>query len=230
MSDSVKEFYDEFAEQQQSHGVNRRHHSIMGWLKKFGLQPDHEVLEIGCGIGTLTGLLCEYVSTGKVHAVDISPKSIEIAKQQLANHKHLSLQAVDICESPIPGSFDRIVLPDVIEHIPIDLHPTLFKHCFEALKDNGVVIIHIPEPYYLEHVRADESLRTKMQIVDQSIYAHQLANDTYNAGFMIQHLESYALHETPFDYQVIALRKRQNLNFAPVQRSGWRQRLKHLLG
>lgn len=51
------EFYNNYSQRQLAVGVNKRHYSIIKFLNEFGLQKNNSVLEIGCGIGTLTSLL-----------------------------------------------------------------------------------------------------------------------------------------------------------------------------
>ena len=53
----ISQFYDEFAEQQKSTGINNRHISILEHLTKLGLKPYHNVLEVGCGVGTVSELI-----------------------------------------------------------------------------------------------------------------------------------------------------------------------------
>ena len=75
-----REFYDDYVERQLRVGVNERHRSILRYLLRFGLQPHHRVLEIGCGVGTLTGLLADELRDGgRLLGVDLSPRSIEAA-------------------------------------------------------------------------------------------------------------------------------------------------------
>ena len=88
MSSNVSEFYDQYSKQQLNTGVHIRHYTILTRLKKAGLKPNHRVLEVGCGIGTLTGLLGSYLKDGKLTAVDISPESIEIAKKRTKKKKN----------------------------------------------------------------------------------------------------------------------------------------------
>lgn len=80
MEQKVAQFYDEFANNQIKIGVNSRHLSIIDKLIQSGLKPHHRVLEIGCGIGTVSHLIAKKTPKGKVLAVDISPKSIDQAK------------------------------------------------------------------------------------------------------------------------------------------------------
>jgi cyclopropane fatty-acyl-phospholipid synthase-like methyltransferase len=113
----VESYYDEYVPRQTATGVNARHKSIARLLISFGLQPDHRVLEIGCGIGTVTGLVAEKLSAGgSLLATDLSPKSIEAAKRRLAGFGNVRLLAGDILSLDLNDIFDVVVLPDVIEH------------------------------------------------------------------------------------------------------------------
>ena len=82
MSD-VEKFYDEFADKQEDAGINRRHVSIDNWLTEFGLKTNHQVLEIGCGVGTQTELLAKRLNEGSITACDISSESVKRAESRL---------------------------------------------------------------------------------------------------------------------------------------------------
>lgn len=56
--------------------------------------PGDVVLEIGCGTGSLTELLSE--RAGRVVAVDIDPKIIEVAKAELAGRDNVTFLLADI--------------------------------------------------------------------------------------------------------------------------------------
>jgi len=200
----ISGFYDTYANQQSETGVNIRHRTIMKRLKGLGLSSHSSVLEIGCGIGTLTGLLA--AKAGKVLAVDISPESIARAKQRLGKYSNLSLLVSDMSDFSTTEKFDFVVLPDVLEHIPVEQHASLFKTIATVLKDDGRVCIHIPDPYYLEWVRAHRP--ELLQIIDQSLYADLLIPAFYSAGLVLQKLERYALSMDSEDYEWIELIKR----------------------
>lgn len=200
----ISGFYDKYATQQTETGVNIRHRTIMKRLKGLGMGNQSSVLEIGCGIGTLTGLLA--AKAGKVLAVDISPESIARAKQRLSKYSNLNLLVSDMSDFSSKEKFDFVVLPDVLEHIPAEQHSALFKTIAGVLKEDGRVCIHIPDPYYLEWVRANRP--ELLQIIDQSLYADILIPSIYPHGLVIQKLERYALQMDSEDYEWIELIKR----------------------
>jgi len=72
----IEVYYDEFVEKQKKTGINQRHYSILGKLLASGLKSNHNVLEIGCGIGTFTSLLVKEVVKGDIIAMDNNDLSI----------------------------------------------------------------------------------------------------------------------------------------------------------
>jgi trans-aconitate 2-methyltransferase len=212
MENSVQSFYDEFTTKQLDAGISLRNLKIQEFTEKFGLKDTDNVLEIGCGIGTQTELLVKFVANGKVTAVDISPKSIHFAKERLKAFRNVEFLTGDINEMHFPADkkFDVIVLPDVIEHIPLENHFKMFAKLRDVIKDSGFVIIHIPNPNYLEwsHVHDKASL----QIIDQPIYTDVLCSNTYPNDFYIHHLHTYEIWKWNCDYQVIILKVRSAAN------------------
>ncbi|NUM50700.1 MAG: class I SAM-dependent methyltransferase [Flavobacteriales bacterium] len=206
MSD-IKKWYNNYAPLQQKIGVNARHHHIVKWLKKFGLKKEHHVLEIGCGIGTVTGLLAKHLfSSTQITAADISDESIRIARERLKKYKGIKWITGDILFSELKDTFDVIFLPDVLEHIPAERHDVLFNKLNFLLKEDGFILIHIPFPNYLEwcKIHTPETL----QVIDQPLHLNLLTEAIYRNHFYIKHIETYSIWMKPADYQVIVLEKK----------------------
>ena len=201
----VKGYYDEYAERQAAVGVNKRHRAILEWALKFGMRPDHSVLELGCGIGTLTSLFAEELgSGGSVTAIDLSPVSIESAEQRLSGFDNVHLLAADVLETDLEGSFDVVVLPDVIEHIPLERHRALFERVASWVKPDGFALLHYPSPHYQEWNHKYHPDR--LQIVDQTVHVDVLSSNTYPNGLYIEHLATYSIWIREGDYVVAVLR------------------------
>ncbi len=213
MSDnSVVEFYNEYLERQVEAGIHHRHLYIQRWLEKFGFSEDNSVLEIGCGIGTQTQVMLQYLSEdAKVTSVDISDESIAIAKKRLAKYSNLTLIAGDITELEISEKFDVIVLPDVIEHIPLDLHDGLFNKLSKLLNPDGFILIHIPDPEYLQWVH--ENRPEELQVIDNPVHTNELLSKVYKYDLVIHYLKSYSIFNTPADYQVIVLKLNKSKDY-----------------
>lgn len=82
------------------------------------IQSSDSVLEIGCGVGRLTRVLAERAQT--VQALDVSPRMLEIARQQnpgLANVEWLLGDGSTLAGIET-GSIDACVSHVVFQHIP----------------------------------------------------------------------------------------------------------------
>ena len=207
----IEDYYDEYVEFQKNIGVNARHYSILEKLKAAGLNGKDNVLEIGCGIGTFSGLLSRAVPNGHVTAMDISGASIQYANDTntLKNITYIHADAAN--HNYNDTKFDVIVFPDVIEHIPVELHSQLFQKMSNILKPNGFMFIHIPNPYYLQWCH--ENRPDLLQVIDQPITTDILINNTYPHGLYIAELKSYAIWIKAHDYQYIVLKKNNHQDF-----------------
>lgn len=101
--------------------------------------------------------------------------------------------------------FDFVVFPDVLEHIPVEQHAYIFKTIGELTTPNATVIINIPEPNYLNWVRANDP--SKLQIIDQSLSMQDLLNNSYPYGFKLYSMNPYSLHFDVNDYLAIVMKK-----------------------
>jgi 2-polyprenyl-3-methyl-5-hydroxy-6-metoxy-1,4-benzoquinol methylase len=201
----IKEFYDEYVERMIRVGINDRHHAIVGWLRHFGLHKGAGVLEIGCGIGTLTHLIADAVGpSGHIVATDLSPRSIEAAEKRLSQFSNIRFVAGDVLDVDIDGSFDVVVLPDVIEHIPVANHPQLFQRIAGWVAPGGFVLLHYPNPLYLEWLH--ENRPEVLQVIDQPIHAQTLLANSYDAGLYLHFLQTYSIWTREGDYIVAVLK------------------------
>lgn len=200
----VAGFYDQYTSYQQKTGINGRHRTIFKRLKKAGLRPDSRVLEIGCGIGTVTGLIAGFLSSGRILGTDISPKSIEIAKERLGSKSNVEFLVSDMSDFSDERKFDIVVLPDVLEHIPVAEHKNLFARIRKCMHENSVVAINIPNPYYQDWLHKNKP--ELLQVIDQAVYTDQLLQDVYANDLYLFSLESYCLFSNDSNYQWIILK------------------------
>ena len=213
-SEQIGKWYDGFAGRQVKTSVNLRHYKIMEFLVSAGLSRKDRVLEIGCGIGTLTGLLVRYLKKGEIVAVDISPESVEIARKRLSRASNVRFMVSDMTDFNHTEVFDFIILPDVLEHIPVDQHSRLFRTLADHMHDNSVILIHIPHPRALDYIRATNP--GQMQIIDQSVEADTLLGDAYANGLTLISYNSYSLFDREHDYAVISFRKKNAVTLSPL--------------
>ncbi|MGZ4038015.1 MAG: SAM-dependent methyltransferase, partial [Bacteroidia bacterium] len=207
--EEVKDYYDSFKEHQKKLGINIRHRTILKNLKKAGLKPDSNVLEIGCGIGTVSHLILKYITAGSFVGLDISSESIAMAQKLNAFHKKAEFLVNDMSKFTHQTKFDVVVFPDVLEHIPVEQHANIFETISKLTTPDAVVLINIPEPNMLDWMRVHQP--QNLQIIDQSLSMQDLLNNCYPYGFKLYSMNPYSLHYTPNDYLSIVLKKNMSL-------------------
>ncbi|HEY6162305.1 MAG TPA: class I SAM-dependent methyltransferase [Bacteroidia bacterium] len=201
----ISKFYDGYTDRQEKWGIHVRHRTILKLLKNCGLKPGSSILEVGCGIGTVTHLLGKYCRSGKIVAADISAKSIEVAKQKNRSFGNIEFVVSDMSDFSHKLKFDFIVLPDVLEHIPVEQHRNLFSRLKECTHENSVILINIPNPPYLRWVHKNRP--DLLQIIDQPLDTCTLLNDVYENDFYLHSLNVYSLSIEEGDYQSIVLKR-----------------------
>ncbi len=201
----VEEFYNSFKEHQKKLGVNIRHRTIFKNLKKAGLKSNSKVLEVGCGIGTVSSLILKYINAGKFVGVDISSESIEMARRLNGAYANATFVVNDMTTFSSRENFDFVVLPDVLEHIPVEQHADLFKVLASVTAFDATVLINIPEPHCLDWIR--KTRPELLQIIDQSLSMQDLLNSVYPAGFKVYSISPYSLQYNEPDYVSIVLKK-----------------------
>lgn len=188
---------------------NSRHRTIFKNLKRAGLTTDSSLLEIGCGIGSLSGLIISYFRDGFFTGADISPQTIDFLKKKYSDRKKTDFVVTDMTDFSYAKKFDFIIFPDVLEHIPVETHPKIFKTLKNLVHDNSVILINNPEPLALEWIR--ENRKDLLQIIDQPLHVDHFAKLAYDNGFYIEKVEPYALHTQQFDYQNIIIKPKKGL-------------------
>ena len=122
--------------------LTERHGSVSDIYRNYLIQqlPPHfeNALEIGCGIGEFARLLATRARS--VVAIDLSPQMIRLAKSRSANYPNIEYLQGDVMSLALPAEgYDCIVTMATLHHLP--LGDALLK-MKEALKSNGVLIIH----------------------------------------------------------------------------------------
>jgi 2-polyprenyl-3-methyl-5-hydroxy-6-metoxy-1,4-benzoquinol methylase len=110
------------------------------WLKvlmKYRL-PSSNILELGCSHGSFVALMqtAGYLASG----VEMSPWVVSFGKETFDVPIYLGpVENLDLAE----GSFDVIVLMDVLEHLPNPLKT--LNYCARLLKSNGLILVQTPK-------------------------------------------------------------------------------------
>jgi trans-aconitate 2-methyltransferase len=211
--EEVKEYYDHtFKDYQKKIGINSRHRYIFKKLKSLGLKSDSVVLEVGCGIGSVSHLILKYITQGSFVGLDISSESIKMAQKFNSFHKNAEFLVNDMSHFSHSKKFDFVVFPDVLEHIPVEQHANIFETIAKHTTPNATVLINIPEPNHLNWLRIQHP--EKIQIIDQSLSVQDLLNNCYPYGFKLFSVNPHQLYYSVPDYLTIVLKKNMEVNNA----------------
>ena len=171
---------------------------------KSELKEGDIVFDYGCGTGSLSIELSSKVK--EIHAIDISPKMLEIAKQRIDEKgiKNIKLKKSSMDDVEFsPGSYDVVIAVNVfhfIDDVASDLN-----RIYEMLKPGGLFISETP------CMGEDKNIANKfMCYLGRLGLIPRLNMFTFNSfenlisesGFNIKYKKN--LSETPRDYLVFA--------------------------
>lgn len=210
----IAEFYDRYISNQRKGAYNERHFFLLKELERIGLKTDSNILEIGCGIGVISSLLAKTVKKGKVISMDISPRSIEVAKENNKKSNNIEFEVSDAANfNYLKLKFDFITLFDVLEHIPIEQHPEVFKNIANHMGEETILFINIPNPSYLEYIIQNNP--EQLQVVDQPLPANIIMNNAYNNRLELLFFHTYSIW-IENDYQMMLFSKKKPFEVNPL--------------
>ena len=105
------------------------------------IKPNSTVLECGCATGYMTKWMKEQLHC-KVSIIEIDEACFQIAKAYAEDGFCGDLNQDEWLAYFSGQTFDYILFPDVLEHLPDPLK--VLSHVTDLLKDNGKIIISIP--------------------------------------------------------------------------------------
>jgi len=151
-------------------------------LTRFGLGADEAVLDVGCGTGNLTRVVLARLSArGRVVAVDLSPRMLELARAK-NDDRRVDFRQAHVCDLSLADqSIDRVICFSVWPHI--DKPEVAALEIRRVLKADGWMHIwHIDsrETINQVHAEAGEAVRG-----DMLVPAKDLAVLVRDAGFSV---------------------------------------------
>jgi SAM-dependent methyltransferase len=117
------------------------------WLKKYILslnRPINSIMDFGCGTGSGIPLFIELFHPKELVGVDVSEKSINIAKRQCV-FPGTDFFVLD--EFDRPESFDLISCNGVFHHIPPADRSNAISYIWRSLKPGGVFALWENNPW-----------------------------------------------------------------------------------
>lgn len=104
-------------------------------ISELDLKGNEHVLDLGCGDGTLTSLLAEFLPRGEVVGIDASQGMIDVASPK--ERSNLRFRNLDIDNLDYENQFDVIISNATLHWIKD--HKRLLQNVHRSLRHNGVV-------------------------------------------------------------------------------------------
>jgi ubiquinone/menaquinone biosynthesis C-methylase UbiE len=111
-------------------------------IKRMGLTPEMQVLEVGSGPGYFSLPIAKFLSKGNLTVADIQPEMLEMAKKRLTKGgcSNVSFYNCNGTNFDLPSeSFDRIFLVTVLGEI--ENQENYIAEFYRLLKPNGILTI-----------------------------------------------------------------------------------------
>jgi SAM-dependent methyltransferase len=105
------------------------------------------VVELGCGVGHLAGVV--HGRGLEVTGVDMSEAKI---RQARSLYPGIAFQTGDIRSVVLPdGSFDTVVLAEVLEHVPETEGDAILERAWRLLRGSGRLVVSVPNEDCVPH-------------------------------------------------------------------------------
>ena len=106
--------------------------------KKLDLKEGMDVLDIGCGFGTMAYHLATKYKVN-VTGVTLSDNQVNYAKTNL---KDSSINIINMDYRNVTGQFDRVYSVGMFEHVGSQNYTEYFNKCYDLLKEDGLMLCH----------------------------------------------------------------------------------------
>lgn len=123
-------------------------------FKWYPFKENAEVLEIGAGMGAITGILCDKAS--KVTSVELSKQRATALQKRCENKENLELIVGNFNDIKFNKKFDYITLIGVLEYAPLytgtdNPFEDFLKQIKKLLKDDGKLLIAIENQFGMKY-------------------------------------------------------------------------------
>jgi 2-polyprenyl-3-methyl-5-hydroxy-6-metoxy-1,4-benzoquinol methylase len=161
-------YYDDHVKNKLNDYINFNPRIEYAWktIIKYAPKNPTRILEVGCGMGSISERMHVYWPNALITGIDISTQSIQLADKLFADDK-LNFKESILTPDTFYEEFDLIVFMDVYEHIAVedrnDVHAALLK----ILRNKGRVVLSVPTPHNLKWSLINKP--ETMQPVDEHI-------------------------------------------------------------
>ena len=123
-------------------------------LKWYPFKENAEVLEIGAGMGAITGILCDKAK--QVTAIELSKQRAKAIETRCKDRENLEIIVGNFNDIKLNKKFDYITLIGVLEYAPLYTNTDNPFHDFllqikELLKEDGKLLIAIENQFGMKY-------------------------------------------------------------------------------
>lgn len=157
MSKNQSQHYDNISKEYQEHYFDResKYYRSRIFIQKFKkhLNESIEILDVGCGDGSIIEILEENGIKGKNYTgLDVSFNNTELFKNKFKGKYKVLNDNFAKKNLNLNKKFDAILLIGVIHHMYLDIE-NVFENLFNHLKVGGKIIIVEPNGSFLNFIR-----------------------------------------------------------------------------
>ncbi|XP_024984906.1 uncharacterized protein LOC112520683 [Cynara cardunculus var. scolymus] len=137
---------------------------ITSLIEKARVDKNHEVLEIGCGWGTLAIEIVKRTGC-KYTGITLSEEQLKYAKTKVKEaglQDHIRFLLCDYRQLPHTYKYDRIISCEMLEAVGHEYMEEFFRCCESVLADDGLFVlqfISIPDGRYDEYRRSSDFIK-----------------------------------------------------------------------
>ncbi|MDY7028719.1 MAG: class I SAM-dependent methyltransferase, partial [Spirochaetota bacterium] len=106
--------------------------------RKIGLQPEMEVLDLGCGWGSFARYAAEQYGA-RVTGVTVSEDQVRLGRE-LCSGLPVNIELQDYRD--VKGTYDRVISIGILEHVGWKNYREYMRVVDRTLKDDGIAFIH----------------------------------------------------------------------------------------
>jgi SAM-dependent methyltransferase len=136
------------------------------------------ILEIGCGPGFCLGAL-QRLGISAFEGIDSDAGQVAVARARSLPARHIPVPQFAAYATERPGTFDRVLMFDVLEHVPDQDRLSFLRDVLLVLKSGGVLICQVPN--------ANSIVASRYRYIDAthrtSFTETSLDFELYRAGF-----------------------------------------------
>ncbi|KAL5542334.1 hypothetical protein UlMin_010044 [Ulmus minor] len=133
-------------------------------IEKARVEKKHEVLEIGCGWGSLAIELVKRTGC-KYTGITLSEEQLKFAQKKVRDaglQDHIRFLLCDYRQLPANYKYDRIISCEMLESVGHEYMEDFFGCCESVLAENGLLVlqfISIPDERYDEYRRSSDFIK-----------------------------------------------------------------------